>query len=61
MSRLRYNHAFSIAFEVLSNREDAKDVTPSRLRRALRKRLRELDDAEIFLACERFDTMRRED
>lgn len=39
----RFNHAFDIAFEVVSNCEDASDVTPEKLRDALLQRISDLD------------------
>jgi len=60
MAKLKFNHAYDIAFEVLSSREDAEDVTANKLRRALRKRLRGMSDLEIMEACGRFDTMKRD-
>lgn len=61
MSRLRFNHAYTIAFEVLSDDENGEDVSAAKLRRALRKRLRELNDKEMIEACGApFDTMPRD-
>lgn len=39
----RFNHAFTIAFSVVSDRKDGEDVTPATLRAALQRRLDELD------------------
>ena len=39
----RFNHAFTIGFEVVSTCEDASDVTPQMLRNALLKRIADLD------------------
>ena len=38
-----FNHAFTIAFEVISDCEDASDVTPEMLKNALLKRIADLD------------------
>ena len=48
----RFNHAF----EVISNDEEAEDVTPAVLRAALIGRALNIPDAEIREACTRFDT-----
>jgi hypothetical protein len=47
---MKYNHAFDIAFEVLSN-NDSENVTAAELRRGLLLRLANMDDAEIVEAC----------
>ena len=39
----RFNHAYTVAFEVISYREDASDVTPQMLKDALLKRIADLD------------------
>lgn len=36
---MKYNHAFDIAFEVESNKEDASDVTQKMLAAAIQRRL----------------------
>lgn len=53
-----FNHAYDIAFEVLSAKEDASDVTPKMLREALRLRLATLNNDEILEACSRYDTFK---
>lgn len=53
----KYNHAFDIAFEVISNRVDGIDVTADMLRDALEKRIKLLEGDEIIEACGHpFDT-----
>ena len=42
-----FNHAFTIAFEVNSIREDASDVTPQMLKNALIKRMADLDASYV--------------
>jgi len=39
----RYNHAFTIAFEVLSEKEDGSDVTNEMFAGALRRRIADLN------------------
>ncbi len=38
-----YNHAFDIAFEVLSETEDGEDVTPAMFRAALQNKMDDMD------------------
>ena len=38
-----FNHAYTIAFSLISEKEDASDVTPAMLSAALRKRADDLD------------------
>ena len=61
----RYNHACTVAFEVLSDDEDGGDITPSMLHDALLRRIRDLetstpDKREWLEAClppyDTFDT-----
>jgi hypothetical protein len=48
----RYNHAFDIAFEVISYEEDGSDVTAEMLADALRDRIDSLfDNDEMIEAC----------
>jgi hypothetical protein len=54
---MKYNHAYDFAFEVVSSAENAEDVTPQMLRKALLKRVNELPDEELKEACGCFDTM----
>lgn len=44
----RYNHAYDIAFSVVSNDPEGRDVTPAMFRAALLKRVSELDAEERF-------------
>lgn len=61
MARAKFNHAYDLAFEVISFKEDASDVTPTKLRRALRKRLRDMSDNDLDEACGApFDTFKVE-
>jgi hypothetical protein len=62
----RYDHAFSLAFSVISDREDASDVTHEMLLQGLLKRLMELTESHrsgpqgesLVDACDApFDTM----
>ena len=54
----QYNHAYTIAFSVISNDPDGKDVTPAMLKAALLRRIAALDAAstpewsEWIEACE---------
>lgn len=57
----RFNHAFDFAFEVISNDEEAEDVTPAVLRAALIGRALNISDDEIMEACGCFDTYKVED
>jgi len=55
---MRYNHAVDIAFEVISNDEQGEDITPDMLRKALQKRVKNLDETNTWLeAIDIFDTM----
>lgn len=56
----RYNHAYDFAFELVSEDEEANDVTPAMLRVALLKRISNLSDRELNEACDRFDTFKDE-
>ena len=47
-----HDHAFSFGLEVISSREDAKDVTGADLRRALLARLATMTDQEVREACD---------
>ncbi len=39
----RYNHAYDVAFSLVSNNPEGKDVTPAMLRAALLRRVADLD------------------
>lgn len=55
----KFNHAFDIAFEVVSDKADASDVTADMLRTALYRRIETLDSEGDLLwheAVDRFDT-----
>ena len=43
-----WNHQFSIAFEIRSNREDAEDLTPMQILAALHKRLAGMNPDEFL-------------
>ena len=48
----KYSHVFDIAFEVVSNDEDAEDVTPDMLLSALKERIKYIEQhGEVFEAC----------
>jgi hypothetical protein len=54
---MKYNHACDIAFEVISNNEHGKDLTPDMYRIALKKRIDELDRTNTWdEAISIFDT-----
>lgn len=40
--RKKFNHAFALAFEVESDREDAADVTPFMFEQAVQRRMQQL-------------------
>lgn len=52
-----FNHAYDFAFEVVSQKEDASDVTATMLRFECAKRINSLCDDELLEACGVFDTM----
>ena len=52
----KYNHAYDIAFEVISDRDDAEDVTPAMIRTALLERINRLTDAELIDAASWYDS-----
>ena len=60
---MRYNHAVSLAFEVISNDEYGADITPAMLREALLQRMVNLDsDAEwLDATMPPYDTMEHEE
>lgn len=51
MNAPRFNHAYSFAFEVISNDDRGEDVTADMLRSALMARLNRLDEDEMIEAC----------
>jgi hypothetical protein len=58
----KYNHAYDIAFEVISNKEDGSDVTADMLEDALRARIRNFYENEIIECCGcPFDTYEMEE
>ena len=58
---MRFNHAYSFGFEVLSNSGDAEDVTPTMLRAALLARIERLSDTDLAQACDApWDTMQEQ-
>lgn len=52
----KYNHAYTIAFELESDDEYALDVTPAMFRSALLKRVADMPDSEWRDACNLFDS-----
>lgn len=57
----RFNHAYDFAFEVISDRDDAEDVTAPMLRAALLERISRLTDEEMLAAASWFDSYEEED
>ena len=57
----KFNHAYDFAFEVISNRDDAEDVTAPMLRAALLERINRLTDEEMLAAASWFDSYEEED
>lgn len=58
---MKYNHAFDIAFEVITDNE-GENVTADELRQGLRNRLNGMSDDEIIEACGLpFDTFEDDD
>jgi hypothetical protein len=51
-----FNHAYDFAFEVVSNKEDASDVTATMLREACINRINEICDEELLETCGIYDT-----
>lgn len=51
-----FSHAFDFAFELVSKRKDASDVTAEMLRAALIRRASTLSRDELREACGCFDT-----
>jgi hypothetical protein len=56
----KFNHAYDFAFEVISENEEADDVTPAQIRTALIARATSLSDKEILQACGRYDVFQME-
>jgi hypothetical protein len=52
----KHNHAYDIAFEIISERDDAEDVTPAMIRAALLERVNRLTDAELIDAASCYDS-----
>lgn len=44
----RYNHAYDVAFSLVSNDPEGRDVTPAMFRAALLRRVGQLDAEEAF-------------
>ena len=57
----KFNHAYDFAFEVISNRDDAEDVTAPMLLAALLERINRLTDEEMLAAASWFDSYEEED
>ena len=56
----KFNHAYDFAFEVISDRDDAEDVTAPMLRAALLERVNRLTDDELLEAASWFDSYEEE-
>jgi len=56
----KFNHAYDFAFEVISERDDAEDVTAPMLRAALLERVNRLTDEELIDAASWFDSYEEE-
>jgi hypothetical protein len=52
----KFNHAYDFAFEVISERDDAEDVTPAMIRAALLERVNRLTDEELINAASWYDS-----
>lgn len=52
-----FSHAFDFAFELVSQEQDAADVTPETLRAALIRRASTLSEQELLEACGPIDTV----
>ena len=62
----KFNHAYDIAFSVVSKKEDGSDVTPAMFRAALIRRIQQLDQEAQFGGWEQacgapFDTYQEDD
>ena len=49
---MRYNHAYSFGFEVISDNEDGTDVTGAQLRAAMIAKLAKSTDQDITECCD---------
>ena len=47
---MKYNHALTIAFEVISKHPKGEDITPQQMRDAIIARLASIDDKELMEA-----------
>lgn len=56
----KFNHAYTLSFEVISNHEEGEDLTGLELRKALLARLEDLSDNDMLKVCELFDTIEEE-
>jgi hypothetical protein len=60
--KIRYNHAYDIAFSLKSDCQQGNDVTPDMVRLALQKRIASMCDNELMEAVGApFDTYEIED
>lgn len=57
----KFNHMYSLSFEITSNDEEGEDLTGLDLRKALLARLEYLSDDDMLEACESVDTFEIED
>ena len=52
----KFNHAYDLGFEIISEEEQATDVTGAMLRSSLLTRIGSMNDNELLQACNCFDT-----
>jgi hypothetical protein len=57
----KFEHTYTLSFEIVSAREDGLDLSGLDLRNALLARLDDLSDNDMLTACELFDTTELED
>ena len=54
---MKYDHAFTLAFSIISDEEDASDVTGAKLRQGIQEWLDGATDDDLLCNCgEPFDT-----
>tara|TARA_B100000809_G_C15131100_1_gene528443 strand:+ start:2791 stop:3330 length:540 start_codon:yes stop_codon:yes gene_type:complete len=52
----KFNHAYDLGFEIVSDTEQATDVTGDMLRESLLARIASMDNKELLQTCNCFDT-----
>lgn len=57
---MKFNHAYDFAFEILSDCEQATDVTPAMLREGLLSKINNASDKQLLAMCNCFDTHEEE-